>query len=91
MTNPNAEAQRRWRAKQKQKRFEALKQPDQGQSDDLYREPFFDSKELDLDWFNFVLPLDLAGMEPPDFSDDSGPTSNTGEQAVSANRVGARA
>ena len=75
MTNPNAEAQQRWRERQKQKRLEALKLPDATQGEDLYRQPFFSSRELEANWSNVELCLDLAGIEAPDFSDDSGPKS----------------
>lgn len=79
MSNPNAEAQRRWRERQKQKRLDALKQGDARQDASPFFKPFFEAFEDDGNAQNVEISLDCAGIEPVSFQDDSGPKSFTGQ------------
>lgn len=79
MANPNAEAQRRWRERQKQKRLDGLKTSSQGHDASLFRQPFFEAIENNDNASNVDVSLDLAGISSVEFSDDSGPRSFTGQ------------
>lgn len=79
MTNANAEAQRRWRERQKQKRLDGLKLAAIVQDENLFRLPFFEAYENDGNAQNVDISLDVAGIAPLVFSDDSGPKSFTGQ------------
>ena len=79
MANPNAEAQRRWRERQKQKRLDALKKPDAHHDASPFRKPFFEAFQDDGNASNVDMSLDCAGIEPVLFEDDSGPKSSTGQ------------
>ena len=79
MASPNAEAQRRWREKKKQKRLEGLKHPDSPHNESLFKRPFFEAFEDDANAINVDISLDCAGIEPVQFLDDSGPKSFTGQ------------
>jgi hypothetical protein len=79
MTNANAEAQRRWRDRQKQKRLEALKLAAVAQDESLFRLPFFEAYENAGNSRNVDTSLDVAGIAPLEFSDDSGPKSFSGQ------------
>jgi hypothetical protein len=70
MSNPNAEAQRRWRQRQKEKRKEALTKADKAPGE-IFRTPFFEW--ADLSYSDVDLCLALAGIKMPEFSDDRGP------------------
>ncbi len=87
MANANAEAQRRWRERQKQKRLDALKLETAVQDESLFRLPFFEAYENDGNAQNVDISLDVAGIAPLVFSDDSGPKSFTGliEQGADEN------
>jgi hypothetical protein len=79
MANPNAEAQRRWRERQKQKRLEGLKLSSPNQDTNLFRRPFFEAIDDSGNASNVDISLDLAGIAPVEFLDDSGPRSFTGQ------------
>ena len=79
MSNPNAEAQRRWRQRQKQKRHEGLKLSSPTQDTDLFRRPFYEAFGDSGNASNVEISLDLAGITPVEFLDDSGPRSSTGQ------------
>ncbi len=79
MANPNAEAQRRWRERQKQKRLEGLKLSSPNQDIDLFRRPFFEAFEDSGNASNVDISLDIAGIAPVEFLDDRGPQSHTGQ------------
>ena len=85
MANPNAEAQRRWREKQKLKRQESLTLPDALDDVNLFRQPFFEAVATNDNFQSVEIALDCAGIEPLQFEDDCGPRSFTGliEQAAS--------
>lgn len=69
----NAEAQRRFRARQKQKKKDALRQPDQFPTP-VAATPFHAWLAEHGDWDSGVdLPLALAGIAAPEFTDDRGP------------------
>ncbi len=71
MALSNSERIKAYRERQKAKRKAAT---DAG-SDDL-RRPFSEWLSLnDENWSEFEIPLDVAGIEPPDFSDDRDPAS----------------
>ena len=70
MSNPNAEAQRRWRRRQKEKRKEALTKADRAPND-VFRTPFYEY--ADLAFSDVDLCLALAGIQMPEFEDDRGP------------------
>ena len=91
MANPNAEAQRRWRERQKQKRLDGLRLPDTRHDASLFRRPFFEAFEDDGNASNVDISLDIAGIEPVVFSDDSGPKSSTGQIEQMANESGEEA
>ena len=79
MASPNAEAQRRWRERQKQKRLEGLKLSSPNQDTNLFRRPFFEAIDDSGNASNVDISLDLAGIAPVEFLDDSGPRSFTGQ------------
>lgn len=79
MANPNAEAQRRWRERQKQKRLDTLKQPDARHDSSPFRKPFFEAFQDDGNATSVDIALDCAGIEPVLFEDDRGPKSSTGQ------------
>ena len=70
MSNPNAEAQRRWRQRQKEKRKEALTKADKA-PDEIFRTPFHEW--ADLAYSDVDLCLALTGIQMPEFIDDRGP------------------
>ena len=88
MANTNAEAQRRWRERQKQKRLDALKLPGTQRDERLYRRPFFEAFQDDGNAQNVEISLDCAGIEPVKFKDDGGPKSFTGEIEHGASESG---
>jgi ribosomal protein S15P/S13E len=74
MAKSNSERIEAYRARQKAKRKAAT---DAG-SDDL-RRPFSEwLSSNDENWSEFEIPLDVAGIQPPSFSDDRDPASATG-------------
>lgn len=79
MVNANAEAQRRWRERKKQKRQDDLKRPARPQSESPFQQPFFEALENDGNFIDVEMCLDIAGIEPVTFEDDSGPKSFTGQ------------
>ena len=79
MANANAEAQRKWRERQKQKRLDGLRLASPAQGADLFRRPFFEALEENDNASNVDISLDLAGIKPMEFLDDSGPRSFTGQ------------
>ena len=79
MSNPNSEAQRRWRERQKQKRLDTLKQPGARHDSSPFRKPFFEAFQDDGNASSVDIALDCAGIEPALFKDDSGPKSSTGQ------------
>ena len=88
MANPNAEAQRRWRERKKQKRLDALKLPGTQRDERLYRRPFFEAFQDDGNASNVDISLDCAGIEPVAFEDDGGPKSFSGQIEQGASESG---
>lgn len=75
MALSNAEIQKQWRERQKTKRQKAT----DATSNDL-RRPFHDWLAANrINWDEFVIPLDIAGITPPEFEDNRDPSSATGE------------
>lgn len=76
MALSNAEKVRRYRERQKAKRQEELKQPTPPTS--LFRTPFFEFFPVDEQTGSqYCQSLELAGIEPQMFLDDSGPEVST--------------
>lgn len=74
MAISNAEAQRRWRQRQKEKRHEDRKQ---SESSHWYVQGDFQSYLHDHpDWSEFELPLDLMGLPTPTFQDGTPETAS---------------
>lgn len=78
MALTNAEIQKAWRERQKVKKIEALKFADDKAVAEM-RSPFFEYFDNHGEQEVFTCCMDTAGIEPPDFSDDSAPKSATGE------------
>ena len=75
MALSNAEIQKQWRERQKAKRQKAT----DAASNDL-RRPFHAWLAANrVNWDEFVIPLDIAGIRPPEFEDDRDPSSASGE------------
>lgn len=72
MSLSNAEKVRRYRERQKAKRFEALRKA-MPLAGDVFRQPFFRYWDEHIDTSDFEIPLDWAGIEIPVFDDDRGP------------------
>ena len=76
MALSNAEKMRRYRERQKEKKLQELKKPTP--LSDLYRTPFFRFFEPDRQRESqYVDALELAGITPLFFQDDSGPETVT--------------
>lgn len=76
MALSNAEKVRRYRERQKAKKQEDLKQPTP--RSDLFRTPFFEFFPVDEQvGSQYVQSLELAGVQPLLFQDDSGPEVST--------------
>ncbi|WP_131725727.1 hypothetical protein ACTTAL_13350 [Rhodobacter capsulatus] len=76
MALSNAEKVRRYRERQKAKKQEAMKTPTQNA--DLFKTPFFEVFTLDDQYDSqYVNSLELAGVQPLYFTDDSGPEACT--------------
>lgn len=76
MALSNAEKVRRYRERQKAKRQEQLKQP--APSSHLFRVPFFEFFSEDEQISSqYSQSLELAGIDPPTFDNDSGPEATT--------------
>ncbi|TGN68564.1 hypothetical protein E4L95_01015 [Paracoccus liaowanqingii] len=76
MALSNAEKVRRYRERQKAKRQEQLKQP--APSNDFFRVPFFEFfSENEQISSQYSQSLELAGIDPPIFDNDSGPEATT--------------
>lgn len=91
MTLTNAEKQRNFRERQRQKRKQQLSQASTPDVARFYRRPFFEWADEDGNWSDFLLYLDVAGIEPPDFGDDRGPASFSGEVEALAEEAAASA
>lgn len=81
MSNANAEAQRRWRQSQKEKKHGSLRHG--AGAGDVFKMPFFEYLG-DFCWSSsdFNIALDLAGIETPQFEDDLGPEHHTRDLGV---------
>lgn len=76
MALSNAEKVRRYRERQKAKKQEDLKQPTP--PSEVFRKPFFEFFPVDEQTGSaYMQSLELAGVEPLFFEDDSGPESST--------------
>jgi hypothetical protein len=76
MTLSNAEKVRRYRERQKAKKQQELKQP--SLRGDLFRTPFFEFFSVDEQLGSqYVQSLELAGVQPLIFNDDTGPETST--------------
>lgn len=76
MALSNAEKVRRYRERQKAKKQEQLKQPTV--AGDVFHKPFFEFFSEDEQISSqFSQSLELAGIDPPTFDDDSGPEVTT--------------
>ncbi|PYF10390.1 hypothetical protein C8J30_105201 [Rhodobacter viridis] len=76
MALSNAEKVRRYRERQKAKKQEAMKTPTQNA--DLFKTPFFEVFTLDDQYDSlYAHSLELAGVQPLYFTDDSGPEACT--------------
>jgi len=76
MALSNAEKVRRYRERQKAKKQEDLKQPTS--RGDLFRTPFFEFFPVDAQISSqYAQSLELAGIQPLVFQDDSGPEAST--------------
>ncbi|MFO1202488.1 MAG: hypothetical protein U1E58_07600 [Tabrizicola sp.] len=74
MTNPNAEAQRRWRQRQKTKKKEALTRA--SSTSNVFQAPFHESLPEDYEFSSdFADAFELIGLPTPEFKDDRGPES----------------
>lgn len=74
MTNPNAEAQRRWRERQKTKKKEGLTRA--SSTSDIFQAPFYESLPEDYEFSSdFADAFELMGLPTPEFKDDRGPES----------------
>lgn len=78
MALTNAEIQKAWRERQKAKKVEALKAADSAAVAAIMRSPFFEYFDNHGEELTFRMCMDTAGIEPPDFNDDSAPQSATG-------------
>lgn len=78
-----AEKQRRYRERQKQIRHRELKMPERTE-EDVFRKPFFEHAKESGNFQDFEFYMDLAGIEPPAFTDDSGAKSFSGEAEMTA-------
>lgn len=79
MANANADAQRKWRERQKQKRLDGLKIASIISDANLFRQPFFEAYENAGNAQNVEVSLDCAGIAPVEFLDDRGPKSFSGQ------------
>ncbi|MEP7453288.1 hypothetical protein [Phyllobacterium sp. SB3] len=79
MALTNAEIQRNWRLRRKAKKVEAIKSAEGPAVAAIMRTPFFEFFDNHGEQQTFTMCMDTAGIEPPDFSDDSAPKSATGE------------
>lgn len=70
-----AEYQREYRERKKAKALEKEREL----APHLYLKPFFEYFDSHGEEQTFTMCMDTAGIEPPDFSDDSAPKSATGE------------
>ena len=71
MPNANAEAQRRWRQSQKEKRKKGLKRG--AGTSEVFKTPFFLSVGDLSSSSDFADAFELAGIPTPEFTDDRGP------------------
>jgi hypothetical protein len=78
MALTNAEKQQRFRDRQRAKRASGLKTGDQAFAEIANKTPFFENFQKNANQSDFDLCFDLMGLEPPDFTDDSGPQSKNG-------------
>lgn len=76
MALSNAEKVRRYRERQKARKQDELKQPTAGR--EIFKTPFFEFFTPDQQLGSqYVQTLELAGIEPAMFNDDSGPEVST--------------
>lgn len=76
MALSNAEKVRRYRERQKTKKHEELKKPTVDST--TFRRPFFEFFPIDEQvGSQYAQALELAGIQPPVFDDDSGPEAST--------------
>jgi hypothetical protein len=71
MNTANAEAQRRWRQRQKEKRQAGLTKPETPLA--VFQKPFFEYYDENAPLSEFNMSLDIAGIPMPEFNDDRGP------------------
>lgn len=80
MALSNAERQRRHYQKQKEKKRASLRTTEALEFSQVAQRPFFEHfQEVAGGFSDFMLCLDLAGIEAPDIEDDSDPKSLLGE------------
>lgn len=79
MALTNAEKVKQYRERQKAKKDKAQKSAEGPSLADVMHRPFFEYFEGHGEEQTFTMCMDTAGIEPPDFSDDSAPKSATGE------------
>ncbi|MBL4928012.1 hypothetical protein [Fuscibacter oryzae] len=81
MPNANAEAQRRWRLRQKTEKKADLRRA--VTATDVFKTPFFEFLgDFCYSSSDFNVALDLAGIETPQFDDDLGPEAHTRDLAI---------
>jgi hypothetical protein len=73
MALTGAEKAQRFRDRQKAKRLDQLKGPGLA-ANDLFRRPFFEAVAENGNYTSVQIALEVAGIEPPSFDDDRGPT-----------------
>lgn len=84
MALTNVEKQQRFRERQRAKRKSIMAGGTPPEEKEHYSLPFCDWVSQDGNWPDFEYMLDLIGFEPPDFSDDRGARSFSGEPELVA-------